>query len=131
MGRPHNNKNVTLAVQEAVIQGIQMRLKRKDLALQFNLAKSSITGIFQRYELRQGVVIRKSPGRPRKTNHLTDRNIVRTSRMNPRLSAGEVAALVDGPMTPVPHVRIVRRRLAESGLSGRRPAKKPFINAKN
>uniref|UniRef100_A0A1I7UX96 DDE_3 domain-containing protein n=1 Tax=Caenorhabditis tropicalis TaxID=1561998 RepID=A0A1I7UX96_9PELO len=55
--------------------------------------------------LRKGVFVQKSPGRPRKTNHLTDRNIVMTSRMNPRLSAGEISAMVDGPMTPVPHVR--------------------------
>uniref|UniRef100_A0A8R1IQ81 HTH_Tnp_Tc3_2 domain-containing protein n=1 Tax=Caenorhabditis japonica TaxID=281687 RepID=A0A8R1IQ81_CAEJA len=126
-----NTESINFAMQNAIVNGIQMGLKQKDVAAQFNITRSTVSRIFNRYKYNGAVLVGKSPGRPRKTNHLTDRNILRVSRDNPRLSAAEVADLVDGPLTLVPSVRTVRRCLAESGLHGRRPAIKPFINAKN
>lgn len=60
-----------------------------------------------------------------------DRNILRASRIDPKLSATEILEVVKSPGEPEPSLRTVRRRLQQAGLNGRRPVKKPFISLKN
>ncbi|EFO96900.1 hypothetical protein CRE_17096, partial [Caenorhabditis remanei] len=97
------------------------------LAAQFQCSPSGIRKLIKRC-LDQ---LAKHPGRPRKTTHVMDRNIIRASREDPRRTSTDIQVVVTSPNEPVPSRRTIRRRLQAQGLHGRRPVKKPFISEKN
>uniref|UniRef100_A0A8R1DMZ1 Tc1-like transposase DDE domain-containing protein n=1 Tax=Caenorhabditis japonica TaxID=281687 RepID=A0A8R1DMZ1_CAEJA len=60
-----------------------------------------------------------------------DRNIVRSSREDPRRNSTDIFKAVNSPIEPALSRRTIRKRLNAHGLFGRRPVKKPFISKKN
>ena len=131
MGRTSGSKNVSFDLQKAIVRGHQRGLTHKALAEQFNVSRTAITNIIKRYRLHGCVEIRKSSGRPKITSRLIDRNILRMSRSDPRLTTVDISR----HLAEEDHIKVsdstVRRRLKAVGLHGRRPVKKPLISAKN
>ncbi|GBM40318.1 Transposable element Tcb1 transposase [Araneus ventricosus] len=97
-----------------------------ELGEQFNLSK-----FLKRWVHQGGVPKVPKSGRPRPTSRLFDRNVLRLSRVNPHLTAVDIARQLCDPTNPKPSVRTIRRRLETAGLHGRRPVKKPMISTKN
>lgn len=131
MGRPRGNKNLTVAIQEAIVIGYKNGLTQSTLAKQFQLHQSTISKVLKREKLHGCVKKPNRPGRPRCTSHLVDRNILRISRDNPRFTASDVMREISAGDSVSVTVRTIRNRLIDGGLRARRPAKKPLISKKN
>lgn len=65
-------------------------------------------------------------GRKRKTTPQTDRQLIRTSKINPRLSAVDLAREINKNGVDI-HVSTVKRRLSEVGRKAYRPKKKQLL----
>lgn len=118
--------------QKAIIEGKRQGRTHKELAQQLaslDLA-SAVTKFLKRWDIQGGYVKKKSAGRSRCTTSVTDRNILRTSRSDPHLTAQDILKEIACSGQTGPSVRTIRR-LQAGGLHGRRPVKKPFISAKN
>lgn len=131
MGRTRGSRDLDERQQKAIINGRRQGYTHEELARQFCVTKSTITKFLKRWSVQEDYVKKPRSGRPRITNILVDRNIVRTSRNNPRLTASDIAREIWSPNEPNPSLRTIRRRLQSANLHGRRPVKKPFISAKN
>lgn len=106
-------------------------MKQRQLSEQFGVAQSTVSEVLKRNRLRGGVFTRHSSGRPRSTSHVVDRNIVRASRTNPRLSAVDISKDLSQGSGSMVASWTVRRRLRAAGLNARRPAQKPMVSKKN
>lgn len=131
MPRKKGASNLAEAQQRAIVAGHRQGRTHKQLSILFNVSRRTIGCLLKRWRDQGGYVHKKSPGRPRITTSVMDRNIIRTSRTNPRLTATDIAKEIATPGVPNPSVRTIRRRLVKAGLNARRPVKKPMISAKN
>lgn len=103
----------------------------QDVALEFGVATSTISRIVSRYR-EQGDINREvGSGRPRKTTPRQDREIRKQVKVHPLKTAVEVTDYVNEHLEVNLGVHTVRRRLRESELYARRPAKKPYISSIN
>lgn len=103
----------------------------QDVALEFGVATSTISRIVSRYR-EQGDINREvGSGRPRKTTPRQDREIRKQVKVHPLKTAVEVTDYVNEHLEVNVGVHTVRRRLRESELYARRPAKKPYISSIN
>uniref|UniRef100_A0A8R1E616 Tc1-like transposase DDE domain-containing protein n=1 Tax=Caenorhabditis japonica TaxID=281687 RepID=A0A8R1E616_CAEJA len=131
MARPPGNKNLSKDVQEAIVRGRINRMTNKQPAQQFQVTVQAVGQVWKRYMINKQVVVAPHPGRPVSTTRNMDRNIVRSSREDPRRNSTDIFKAVNSPIEPAPSRRTIRRRLNAHGLFGRRPVKKPFISKKN
>lgn len=131
MAKTRGARDISEQQQRAIIEGCKQGRTHEQLARQFGVSKSAITKLLMRWKVQDGYVKKEKTGRPRCTTSVADRNIFRTSRSNPRLTAADIIKEIFTVGDSKPSVRTVRRRLQAGGLHGRRPAKKPFISAKN
>lgn len=72
---------------------------------------------------------RKRSGRPKVTSPTTDNAIIIMAKKSPRSSSAKIQAQL--PVEARVSRRTIRRRLFDSGLKSRRPAKKPLLSLKN
>jgi len=131
MAKTRGARDINEQQQKAIIEGRKQGRTHEQLAQQFSVSKSTITKFLKRWKIQGGYVKKKKTGRPRCTTSVVDRNILRTSRCNPRLTAPDIMKEVLTVRESNPSVWTVRRRLQAAGLHGRRPVKKPLISAKN
>jgi len=76
--------------QKAIIEGRKQGRTHEQLAQQFGVSKSTITKFLKRWKIQGGYVKKMKTGRPRCTTSVVDRNILRTARSNPRLTAPDI-----------------------------------------
>uniref|UniRef100_A0A8R1DZK9 BHLH domain-containing protein n=1 Tax=Caenorhabditis japonica TaxID=281687 RepID=A0A8R1DZK9_CAEJA len=131
MTKTEGKVNLTTNQRFAIARGREQGRTLRQLAEQFKVDRSTFGKFLKRWTAQN-----RQPGKRRRsrapvTNHQTDRNIVRASRSNPRLSAPEVLDHVSPRGSPVASVRTIRRRLNDAGMFGRRPVKKPYISDRN
>lgn len=124
-------KDLTAAQQKAIVRGRDQGRTHEQLAGQFGVSRSCITRFLKRWKVQGCRVVKRTHGSKPVTNQLVDRNILRVSRSNPRLTAPQILAAVSPPGAPVASLTTIRRRLQAAGLHGRRPVKKPMISKKN
>ncbi|CAD6184674.1 unnamed protein product [Caenorhabditis auriculariae] len=101
------------------------------LAGMFGVTKAGISQFLKRQKAQDGSTNSQRTGRPRVTDRNDDRNILKTSRTNPRLTAPAIRREVFLNSPSPPSVSTVKRRLNAAGIMGRRPVKKPLISEKN
>lgn len=118
-------------IKKKIIDKILSGEKQINIAKHFNLHRSIICKTILNYKKRKDVVSPMKTGRPRKTNRYLDKKIKVLSTTNTFASAVEINNLLQVDDEPKISVSTVKRRLREAGLFARRPAKKPFITAKN
>ena len=99
---------------------IQKRLK---------INKSTIWKIIEKWKRNGTVENAKKPGRVRKSDKLTERTIIKTSRGNPFLNSTQIAREVS-PFLKISS-SLVRKILIRHGLRARISIKKPFITSLN
>ena len=102
-------------------------LWRHELSNKYSIKRSVISRLISKF-LRTG---RLSPvhcgGRPRKTSRYEDVFSKREIQNDATTSSGQIRNNLSLNISE----RTIRRRAVEAGLFSRRPAKKPFITAKN
>ena len=129
--RMGSGREVSLEVQNAIIRSVKSGIPQKDLARQFNLAKSTISKIVRRFEAHGCVVKAQRSGRPKKTSDHQDRLIVRLSKLDPSLTSQDIQKKMVEMYGIALSQSTTKNRLRVAGLFGRRPSKKPFVNKKN
>ncbi|CAD6196871.1 unnamed protein product [Caenorhabditis auriculariae] len=87
MGRTFGNKNLTDNDKRAIVVGRQNGLTMMTLAGMFGVTKAGISQFLKRQKAQDGSTNSQRTGRPRVTDRNDDRNILKTSRTNPRLTA--------------------------------------------
>ncbi|CAD6189904.1 unnamed protein product [Caenorhabditis auriculariae] len=131
MGRTFGNKNLTDNDKRAIVVGRQNGLTMMTLAGMFGVTEAGISQFLKRQKAQDGSTNSQRTGRPRVTDRNDDRNILKTSRTNPRLIAPAIRREVFLNSPSPPSVSTVKRRLNAAGIMGRRPVKKPLISEKN
>lgn len=115
-------------VRSLIIKKFQDGEKQIEIAKQLRLHRSVVCKTIKLFNARGTIKSAKKCGRPRKSTAQTDRLLMRLSRGDPFKTAVDLSSEMPEPKLSV---QTIRRRLTEQGLYGRRPAKKPFISAKN
>ncbi|XP_055922793.1 uncharacterized protein LOC129953576 [Eupeodes corollae] len=131
MANMTRKKQLSIGCKKAIINAANNGRLMQDIALEFCVATSTISRIISRYR-EQGDINRKvGSGRPRKTTSRLDREIIRQVKVNPFKTAVEVTQDINEHFDVNVGVHTVRRRLVESKLYARRPAKIPYISSIN
>lgn len=128
MGR---SKTVTNELRNLIIESYKRGIKKNAIANNFNINKSTVTRIIQRFSTIGTPVAFKSPGRLRKTTKRTDRKILKISATNPFLSSEKILGILPKEDRNKISSRTIRRRLLNAGMFSRRPTKKPLLSKKN
>ncbi|CAD6193201.1 unnamed protein product [Caenorhabditis auriculariae] len=131
MGRISGKKDLTDNDKRAIVVGRQNGLTMMTLAGMFGVTEACISQFLKRWKAQDGSTNSQRTGRPRVTDRNDDRNILKTSRTNPRLTAPAIRREVFLNSPSPPSVSTVKRRLNAAGIMGRRPVKKPLISEKN
>ncbi|CAD6199299.1 unnamed protein product [Caenorhabditis auriculariae] len=130
MGRISGKKDLTDNDKRAIVVGRQNGLTMMTLAGMFGVTEAVISQFLKRQKAQDGSTNSQRTGRPRVTDRNDDRNILKTSRTNPRLTAPAIRREVFLNSPSPPSVSTVKRRLNAAGIMGRRPVKKPLISEK-
>ncbi|GBM10292.1 hypothetical protein AVEN_50010-1 [Araneus ventricosus] len=101
MGFRHGIRNFTIQQQEAIVNGRAQGRTLLELGKQFNIYESGISKFLKRLVDQGGVPKVPKSGRPRSTSRLFDRNVLRLSRANPRLTAVDIAREHFDPQNPL------------------------------
>jgi transposase len=131
MAKTRGARDINEREQKAIIEGRKQGRTHEQLAQQFGISKSAVIKFLKHWKTQGDYIKKKKTGRPRCTTSIIDRNILRTARSNPRLTAPEILKEILPFGESNPSVRTIRRRLQAGGLYGRRAVKKPFISEKN
>ncbi|CAD6199138.1 unnamed protein product [Caenorhabditis auriculariae] len=124
-------KDLTDNDKRAIVVSRQNGLTMMTLAGMFGVTEACISQFLKRQKAQDGSTKSQRTGRPRVTDLNDDRNILKTSRTNPRLTALAIRREVFLNSPTPPSVSTVKRRLNAAGIMGRRPVKKPLISEKN
>ena len=112
-----------------IIGEIRAGIKPSEVALRYNLHRSAVYRLMNKFTQDGDVVDRPRSGRPRVTDAREDRAMLMEHRRNPYRSAAETARATIGHHGRRISDRTVRRRLHAVGLFSRRPLRKPFMMA--
>ncbi|CAD6193202.1 unnamed protein product [Caenorhabditis auriculariae] len=97
----------------------------------FGGTEACISQFLKRQKAQDGSTKSQRTGRSRVTDGNDDRNILKTSRTDPRLSVPAIRREVCLNSPSPPSVSTVKQRLNAAGIMGRRPVNKPLISEKN
>ncbi|CAD6199687.1 unnamed protein product [Caenorhabditis auriculariae] len=131
MGRTSGKKDLTNNDKRAIVVGHQNGLTMMTLAGMFGVTEACISQFLKRQKAQDGSTKSQRTGRPRVTDLNDDRNILKTPRTNPRLTALAIRREVFLNSPSPPSVSTVKRRLNAAGIMGRRAEKKTVISEKN
>ncbi|CAD6184705.1 unnamed protein product [Caenorhabditis auriculariae] len=106
---------------KAIVVGRQNGLTMMTLAGMFGVTEAGISQFLKRQKAQDGSTNSQRTGRPRVTDRNDDRNILKTSRTNPRLTAPAIRQEVFLNSPSPPSVSTVKRRLNAAGIMRRRP----------
>ena len=106
----------------------QAGIKQTHIAKQLKCDPQTVHRVLKRFTKTNSFSDAPRSGAPRKTSKADDRLLVRSSTKDRRLPATQLRLqLVDKKGKPSVSARTIRRRLAEVGLNGRKPRKKPLL----
>ncbi|CAD6192085.1 unnamed protein product [Caenorhabditis auriculariae] len=124
-------KDLTDNDKRAIVVGRQNGLTMMSLAGMFGGTEACISQFLKRQKAQDGSTKSQRTGRSRVTDGNDDRNILKTSRTDPRLSVPAIRREVCLNSPSPPSVSTVKQRLNAAGIMGRRPVNKPLISEKN
>lgn len=125
------NSHVSIKTKELIIKRIQEGVSYSSISKQLEVPKSTIGDIWKRFRERGDINRKPGSGRPRKTTPKNDRVLKRLSQKDPRKSAVDLNQEMRTYHGVDVSVSTTKRRLCESQLFGRCPAKKPMVTLKN
>ncbi|GBN78847.1 hypothetical protein AVEN_200165-1 [Araneus ventricosus] len=94
-------RNLTIQQQEAIVNGHAHGRTLLELGKQFNISESGISKFLKRW-VDQGRMPKVHKfGRLRSSSRLFDRSVLRLSRVNPHLTAVDIASELCDPQSPL------------------------------
>ena len=124
-------RQLTIEERKNVLVAYNRLLSIRKTSELLKVPKSTVGDIIKLSKVRGTASQLPRCGRPRKTSNKEDKMIKRISQSNPRLTAVDIKSEISSLYGINVHVSTVKRRLKDVSLYGRRPAKKPFVSAKN
>ena len=124
-------RELSIAQRAFIIAKHQTGMSGRKIGEELGVSSRTVNNIIKLFGVRGSFEVAARSGRPRVTTQREDRRIVVTSRRNRRLTAPDIAAVINVRRPAPVSVTTVKRRLVESGLSGRVAAKKPLLRAQN
>ncbi|CAJ0935983.1 unnamed protein product [Ranitomeya imitator] len=121
---------ISKETRAAIIALHKNGLTGKSIAATKIAPQSTIYCIIKNFKERASIVVKKAPGRPRKTSKRPDR-ILKLFQLRDRTTSSAELAQEWQQAGVSASARTVRRRLFEQGLVSRRTAKKPLLSRKN
>ncbi len=116
-------KHLTEQVKSAIVEDSRKGNLYRTIAAKFNVAKSTVASVVQRFQ-KEGHVVRKpGSGRKKYTTIQEDKLLRRLSVADPRKSAVQLNCEMKEIYGVNVSVSTTKRRLNEAGLFGRRPVK--------
>ena len=79
-------KNYSDDLKERIVRAHKNGMGYVAIQKMFEVPKSSVRDIINRFNQRGSVTNKKSTGQPRKTSATDDRNIIRQAKKNPRIT---------------------------------------------
>ncbi|CAD6196534.1 unnamed protein product [Caenorhabditis auriculariae] len=131
MRRTSRKKNLTDNDKRAIVVSRQNGLTMMTLAGMFGVTEACISQFLKRRKAQDGSTKSQRTGGSRVTDRDYDRNILKKSTTNLRLTALAIRREVFLNSPTPPSVSTVKRSLNAAGIMGRRPVKKPLISEKN
>ncbi|CAJ0963368.1 unnamed protein product [Ranitomeya imitator] len=121
---------ISKETRAAIIALHKNGLTGKSIAATKIAPQSTIYRIIKNFKKRASIVVKKAPGRPRKTSKRQDR-ILKLFQLQDRTTSSAELAQEWQQAGVSASARTVRRRLFEQGLVSRRAPKKPLLSRKN
>ncbi|GBN04625.1 hypothetical protein AVEN_9610-1 [Araneus ventricosus] len=101
MGFRRGIRKLTIQQQEPIVNRRAQGRTLLELGGQFNISESGISKFLKSWVDQRGVPKCPKSGRPCSTSHLFDRNVLRRSRVNPHLTAVDIAREFCYPQNPL------------------------------
>lgn len=128
-------KEVPIAVRDIIIQEWKniknTGLSQRQLAKKYNIPKSTVNMIIQKYKKTGKVDNLKGRGCKPTFDKRQTRSMIRKIKENPRLSANELSVEMERISGKGVTPSCIRKILKKEGYNAYRPRKKPYINKKN
>lgn len=128
---PHG-KELALKVRQTVIRLHEKGKGYKKIAETLHISKNTVAKVIQNYKRRgHASAVSRRPGRPGKMTPRAARSLIRKVKNHPEVSAAALAqSLADGGLVTV-SAQTVRRTLHKHNMHGRRPRRKPLLQARH
>ncbi|GBN18925.1 hypothetical protein AVEN_60730-1 [Araneus ventricosus] len=94
-------RNFTIQQQEGIVNGRAQGRTLLELGKKINIPESEISKFWKRWVDQEGVTKVPKLGRPRSTSRLFNKNVLRLSRVNTRLTAVDIALELCDPPNPL------------------------------
>ena len=124
-------KNYSEDLKLRVVAAWESGVRKSNIAKQLRMGRSAVHAIIKRFQQRGTVAVKNKSGRPSKVSPRLARTIKRIATENPFLSSNQIKAKIEELEGQTVSSRTIRRKLIESKLFARRPAKKPLLSKKN
>lgn len=108
-------------------QGVSTR----EIARQTQVSRRGVQTTLRRYKQTGGWENRAKKPKNRVTTRREDSIIHRMSERDRHLTAVQITSAINEQRNKKISIQTIKRRLAEAGLKGRRPRKKPLLSEKN
>lgn len=114
--------------KSAILTLASLKMSTRNIARKVGFSQSAVTKFLKKYHNTGLLARKKGTGPKRKTSMIEDRRLKRICLSDRFKSAVDIRSeLIEAGGSEI-SVETVRRRLRESGLKARSPAKKPFLN---
>ncbi len=124
-------KQISSPVKKLIIKSVESNKSYSQIANQFNVSKTAIGQLVQRYRVQGTTKYKQRTGRPKLMSDREIKMLVKMSNEDPRKSA----VLLNAEMLKFYRVKCsvatTQRVLRKALLFGRRPVKKPLVSLKN
>lgn len=110
-----------------IVREYMSGVKQSSLAIKYDINKSTISRIINKFNRTGSTETIHCGGRPRSTTRREDRMIIRKIKHDPFISSSKLQNELNLEIS----CRTIRRRAVEGGFKSFRAAKKPFISERN
>ena len=124
-------KDLSEGVRGQIIALSNEGLSQRKIAEKLGVSKGGVQRTLERFKETKSYATKRRSGRPRCTSSQEDRFIKITSLHNRTASADNIKSVINNTREKPISKTTVRKRLTESGLSGRVAVSKPLLRAQN
>lgn len=124
-------KYIESPIKKLIVEAKEAGRTDRDVAEQFHVNQKSVSNIYCRWKRTKTVERHRKCGRPKKTNDIQERDLVRMVKVDPTKTSTDVMAKASKEMGIELSKTTAKRILRRAKLFGRRPSKKPLISEKN
>lgn len=125
-------KNISFEIRQLIVFHHAKGRSYKQLSELFNVKKCTVQKIVRRFNEEGRIDYENAKaGRPRILNKREERRVIRKIKLDPKVSAPNIASQIAEECEKRVNPETIRRIIRREGYNGRIARKKPFINERN